>query len=282
MRDAHNIAWKLDLVLRGLAPAELLDSYQPEREPHVRFITEKAIELGRVQTLRDPEKARERDERMLAARRENRAPEKLRYPAARRRRPRRRDRRPARRRVLRPGPGRSAGRRGAVRRPRRRWAPASSPAATASRRSTQRRRAAGRGSAGGWRAWSTAPTSARGADESHARPRRHLRRLVRRPRLRGGAVRPDWYLFGAAAGGARLPSWSTRRLRALDGGRSNREDGAAIGDRESPRGPATAGDQVDRGRRTGAARAGARPRADVRCPRWPRAPSCTRPKRTAT
>ena len=80
MRDAHNIAWKLDLVLRGLAPAELLDSYQPEREPHVRFITEKAIELGRVQTLRDPEKARERDERMLAARRADRAPEKLRFP----------------------------------------------------------------------------------------------------------------------------------------------------------------------------------------------------------
>ena len=81
MRDAHNIAWKLDLVLRGEAGEELLDSYQPEREPHVRFITEKAIELGRVQTLRDPEKARERDRRMLALRAEDRAPEKLRYPA---------------------------------------------------------------------------------------------------------------------------------------------------------------------------------------------------------
>ena len=81
MRDAHNIAWKLDLILRGEAGEELLDSYQPEREPHVRFITEKAIELGRVQTLRDPEKARERDERLLAARAANRAPERLRYPA---------------------------------------------------------------------------------------------------------------------------------------------------------------------------------------------------------
>ncbi|HVW45780.1 MAG TPA: bifunctional 3-(3-hydroxy-phenyl)propionate/3-hydroxycinnamic acid hydroxylase [Solirubrobacterales bacterium] len=81
MRDAHNIAWKLDLVLRGLAGDALLDTYQPEREPHVRFITEKAIELGRVQTLRDPERARERDERMLAARAADRAPEKLRYPA---------------------------------------------------------------------------------------------------------------------------------------------------------------------------------------------------------
>ncbi|MGV1048140.1 MAG: bifunctional 3-(3-hydroxy-phenyl)propionate/3-hydroxycinnamic acid hydroxylase [Solirubrobacterales bacterium] len=81
MRDAHNLAWKLDLVLAGLTGEDLLDSYQPEREPHVRFITEKAIELGRVQTLRDPEMARERDRRMLAARRQNRAPEKLRYPA---------------------------------------------------------------------------------------------------------------------------------------------------------------------------------------------------------
>jgi len=80
MRDAHNIAWKLDLVLRMLAPMDLLDTYQAEREPHVRFITEKAIELGRVQTLRDPAKARERDDRLLRARAENRAPEKLRYP----------------------------------------------------------------------------------------------------------------------------------------------------------------------------------------------------------
>jgi 2-polyprenyl-6-methoxyphenol hydroxylase-like FAD-dependent oxidoreductase len=80
IRDSHNIAWKLDLVLAGAAGEEVLDTYQPEREPHVRFITEKAIELGRVQTLRDPVAARERDERLLAARRERREPEKLRYP----------------------------------------------------------------------------------------------------------------------------------------------------------------------------------------------------------
>ena len=80
MRDSHNLAWKLDLVLAGLAGSEILETYQPEREPHVRFITEKAIELGRVQTLRDPEAARERDERLLALRRANREPEKLRYP----------------------------------------------------------------------------------------------------------------------------------------------------------------------------------------------------------
>jgi 2-polyprenyl-6-methoxyphenol hydroxylase-like FAD-dependent oxidoreductase len=80
IRDSHNLAWKLDLVLGGQAGTELLDTYQPEREPHVRFITEKAIELGRVQTLRDPVAARVRDERLLAQRRARQAPEKVRYP----------------------------------------------------------------------------------------------------------------------------------------------------------------------------------------------------------
>ncbi len=81
IRDAHNLAWKLDLVLTGRADADLLDTYQPEREPHVRFITEKAIELGRVQTLRDPARARDRDERLLAQRRAHEAPDRLRLPA---------------------------------------------------------------------------------------------------------------------------------------------------------------------------------------------------------
>lgn len=80
IRDAHNLAFKLDLILSGHADEALLDTYQEEREPHVRFITEKAIELGRVQTLRDPQKARERDEKMLAARRANQTPEKISLP----------------------------------------------------------------------------------------------------------------------------------------------------------------------------------------------------------
>ncbi len=80
MRDSHNLAWKLDLVLTGRAEDRLLDTYQAEREPHVRTITEKAIELGRVQTLRDPVAARERDERFFALRRAQREPEKVLYP----------------------------------------------------------------------------------------------------------------------------------------------------------------------------------------------------------
>lgn len=36
MQDSHNIAWKLALVLRGQAPASLLDSYETERRPVVQ------------------------------------------------------------------------------------------------------------------------------------------------------------------------------------------------------------------------------------------------------
>jgi 2-polyprenyl-6-methoxyphenol hydroxylase-like FAD-dependent oxidoreductase len=80
MRDGHNLAWKLHLVLTGQAESSVLDTYQAEREPHVRFITEKAIELGRVQTLRDPEVARARDKRLLAQRHARQAPDKILLP----------------------------------------------------------------------------------------------------------------------------------------------------------------------------------------------------------
>ena len=81
IRDSHNIAWKLDLVLTGKADAAVLDTYQTEREPHVRFITEKAIALGSVQTIRDPAAARARDTRLLAERAADQKPEKLKFPA---------------------------------------------------------------------------------------------------------------------------------------------------------------------------------------------------------
>ena len=72
IRDSNNLAWKLDMVLSG-AEQTLLDTYQTERAPHVRKITHRAIEMGKMQTIRDVEKARARDERMLKARAE--APE---------------------------------------------------------------------------------------------------------------------------------------------------------------------------------------------------------------
>lgn len=36
LRDAIQLAWKLDLVLRAVAPDALLDTYETERKPHVR------------------------------------------------------------------------------------------------------------------------------------------------------------------------------------------------------------------------------------------------------
>ncbi|MFI7502894.1 bifunctional 3-(3-hydroxy-phenyl)propionate/3-hydroxycinnamic acid hydroxylase [Streptomyces sp. NPDC049687] len=79
VRDAQNLAFKLDAVLRGADDA-LLDTYQSEREPHVRAIIAKGIELGRVQTLRDPVAAAERDARLIALREANGRPEKMRFP----------------------------------------------------------------------------------------------------------------------------------------------------------------------------------------------------------
>ncbi len=48
IRDAANLAWKLASVIRGGASADLLDSYQSERLPHVREFIELAIRLGGV------------------------------------------------------------------------------------------------------------------------------------------------------------------------------------------------------------------------------------------
>lgn len=48
LRDAANLAWKLASVIEGQAPDALLDSYQPEREPHVRATIAMAIMMGRM------------------------------------------------------------------------------------------------------------------------------------------------------------------------------------------------------------------------------------------
>ena len=66
VRDAANIAWKIEAVLRGRASDALLDSYQAEREPHVRMITDMAVMMGKVVCTQDPDEARARDEGMLA------------------------------------------------------------------------------------------------------------------------------------------------------------------------------------------------------------------------
>ena len=67
IRDAANLAWKLGAVLRGAASEALLDSYQSEREPHVRAAIELAIGMGRVVCTLDRDAAAQRDAGMLAA-----------------------------------------------------------------------------------------------------------------------------------------------------------------------------------------------------------------------
>lgn len=66
IRDAANLMWKLALVQKGYASDGLLNSYEQERIPHVRHTTLVAKELGRVICERDPAKAAQRDEQMLA------------------------------------------------------------------------------------------------------------------------------------------------------------------------------------------------------------------------
>lgn len=68
MRDAANLAWKLDLVLRGLAELSLIDTYTAERRPHVETIVRMSIELGHVVCVADPEFAALRDAEFKAGR----------------------------------------------------------------------------------------------------------------------------------------------------------------------------------------------------------------------
>jgi len=42
IQDAHNLAWKLAMVLQGTAGERLLDSYEPERRPVAQFTVEQA------------------------------------------------------------------------------------------------------------------------------------------------------------------------------------------------------------------------------------------------
>jgi len=67
IRDAANLAWKLDLVLAGCAPVSLLDTYQQERLPSARLAIDFSVQLGEVICVPDPALAAARDEAMAAA-----------------------------------------------------------------------------------------------------------------------------------------------------------------------------------------------------------------------
>lgn len=61
IRDAAQLLWKLQLVRDGVADAKLLDSYQIEREPHVREIISASVAAGTAVCKLDPDEALARD-----------------------------------------------------------------------------------------------------------------------------------------------------------------------------------------------------------------------------
>ncbi|MBN3822844.1 bifunctional 3-(3-hydroxy-phenyl)propionate/3-hydroxycinnamic acid hydroxylase [Burkholderia sp. Ac-20384] len=66
LRDAWNLAWRFDLILKGIASDDLLDGYTPERRPQVRAVIDASIEMGKVVCIADPQTAAQRDEAYLS------------------------------------------------------------------------------------------------------------------------------------------------------------------------------------------------------------------------
>jgi hypothetical protein len=65
-RDAYNLSWKLEMVVKGLAGAGLLDTYEEERGPSARATIIESARVGQNVVMRDPEKAKARDAQLLA------------------------------------------------------------------------------------------------------------------------------------------------------------------------------------------------------------------------
>jgi 2-polyprenyl-6-methoxyphenol hydroxylase-like FAD-dependent oxidoreductase len=66
LRDAANLAWKLDLVIRGGADDVVLDTYERERMPNAEAVIEFSMALGKVICVPDADEAAARDEAMRA------------------------------------------------------------------------------------------------------------------------------------------------------------------------------------------------------------------------
>ncbi len=72
--DAHNLAWKLALILRGLAPEALLDTYQSERRPVAQRNAEVSLENAfrllevwmALDVTQDPEESQRRSAAVLS------------------------------------------------------------------------------------------------------------------------------------------------------------------------------------------------------------------------
>jgi 2-polyprenyl-6-methoxyphenol hydroxylase-like FAD-dependent oxidoreductase len=61
LQDAYNLAWKLALVHRGAAPADLLDTYERERRPVAERVVKQTSMLFRMGLVRAPAARRLRD-----------------------------------------------------------------------------------------------------------------------------------------------------------------------------------------------------------------------------
>lgn len=61
VRDAFNLAWKLDAVLKGRAGDELLDSYETERSHHAKAMIDASVRLKNLVSISNPVTARVRN-----------------------------------------------------------------------------------------------------------------------------------------------------------------------------------------------------------------------------
>jgi len=66
LRDVANLAWKMDAIVNRGADAAILDTYQPERDPHVRAVIGAAVEAGRYICELDRDRAAARDAEIRA------------------------------------------------------------------------------------------------------------------------------------------------------------------------------------------------------------------------
>ncbi|MHA4818932.1 bifunctional 3-(3-hydroxy-phenyl)propionate/3-hydroxycinnamic acid hydroxylase MhpA [Streptomyces aculeolatus] len=65
-RDANALAWRLDAVLAGRADPAVLGDYEEERRAHVKHAIGMSVNLGRIICQTDPAAAADRDKVMLA------------------------------------------------------------------------------------------------------------------------------------------------------------------------------------------------------------------------
>lgn len=66
LRDAVNLGWKLDFVLRGLTDTNMLESYSSERNAHVQDFIALSIKIGGAVCVADEKVAAARDSAMIA------------------------------------------------------------------------------------------------------------------------------------------------------------------------------------------------------------------------